>query len=472
MTPRGLLAACVLVATSAVTAAVANDAAEAAAWARRDEILKRIVAPDFPARDFLVTDYGAVGNARQDCREAFAKAIAVCAAAGGGRVVVPAGGVYYVDGPIHLQSNVNLHVAEGATVVFGVLVESYLPAVLTRFEGTMLYGHSPRIYARGATNVAITGKGTIDGNGRDTLAVTKDSTARGSSGELRKMGADGLPVAQRQFGANKWMRPSMIQFLECTNVLLEDVRVVDSPFWVIHPVFCRNVIVRRVTVDSHNGNNDGCDPDSSADMLIEDCVFRTGDDSIAIKSGRDQDGWKVGRPSENIVIRNVLMASRHSGLCIGSEMSGGVRNVFIEDCRIESVSSAFYFKGNLDRGGWIRDVWARRVKIQTAREAVVRFGTTYHGYRGGNFPPQFEHFHLADITCARAAVYGIFIDGAEGAPVRNVTFERVRIHEAMSPLWLRHATDLRFADVEINGQRLPETPALTPPGEVRASISP
>lgn len=463
---RGVAAIWLLLALTLPSLRAADDP-----WALREVVLKRIVAPTFPARDFVVTQYGASPLGRFDCREAFAKAIAECGAAGGGRVVVPGPGTYYVEGPIHLQSNVNLHVEAGATVVFGVMVEPYLPVVLTRFEGTMLYGHSPRIYARGATNVALTGKGTIDGNGRDTLAVMRDSKARDGSGTLRKMGADGVPVAERVFGEGKWMRPSMIQFLECTNVLIADVKIVDSPFWIIHPVLCRNVTVRGVTVESWNGNNDGCDPDSSVDVLIEDCVFRTGDDAIAIKSGRDQDGWKVGQAAENIVIRNVLMGSRHSGVCIGSEMSGGVRNVWVENCTVESASSAFYFKANLDRGGVVENIWARGMKVAKAREALVRFGTTYHGYRGGNFPPVFRNFHLTDLECEEAPAYGISLDGQPAAPIENVRLERVKIKRAREPLWLRHTQGLHFEDVEINGRKVPVNPPETPADATPVKIS-
>jgi polygalacturonase len=249
------------------------------------------------------------------------------------------------------------------------------------------------------------------------------------------------------------------------------LKFVDSPFWVLHPVLCRNVTVRGVTVDSWNGNNDGCDPDSCSDVLIEDCVFRTGDDSIAIKSGRDQDGWRVGRASENIVIRNVLLGSRHSGVCIGSEMSGGVRNVWVENCEMESVSSGFYFKANLDRGGLVENVWVRGVRVRKAREAVVRFGTSYHGYRGGQHPPRFENFQMEDVVCEESAGYGLFIEGVADAPIRDLRFERVRIDAAKAPLWLRHAQDVHFEDVRINGTVMPSAPAATPETELRLDIS-
>ncbi len=425
-------------------------------WAKAEEILGRIVPPTFPARDFPVTDFGAVGDDTTDCRAAFAAAIAACTGAGGGRVVVPPG-KFFCDGPIHLASRVNLHVGEGATIRFGAEPAKYLPVVLTRFEGTMLYGHSPRIYVRGATNVAITGRGMIDGNARETLALMKDSKERGGSGTLRKMGAEGVPVEQRVFGQGKWLRPSMVQPLECTNVLIEDVTLRDATFWVVHPVLCRNVTVRGITVDSMNGNNDGCDPDSCVDVLIENCTFRTGDDSIAIKSGRDQDGWRVGRPTENVVIRKVTMGSRHSGLCIGSEMSGGVRNVFMEDCTADAVSSALYFKGNVDRGGFVEHVRARRIAVKQVRDGLVRFDTTYRAQdiRGGTTAPKFWDFVIEDVTCVEARSFGLSIEGLPGAPIRDVTLRRVEVKRAAKPTRITETENVRLENVTINGLIVP-----------------
>lgn len=453
---KSYLAHIVLTAGLALAAIAPVQAFAPADAAEMQAILKRIVAPTFPNRDFRVVDFGAVGDGKTDCRAAIARAIAACTKAGGGRVVVPAG-VFFCDGPIHLASNVNLHLDEGATIKFGVDPERYLPPVLTRFEGTMLYGHSPRIYADGATNIAITGRGTLDGNGRATLDLMKHSTARGSSGVLRKMGATGVPVAERVFGAGKWMRPSMLQPFECTNVLIEGVTVRDSTFWCIHPVLCRNVTVRDVTVDSWNGNNDGCDPDSSRDVLIEDCTFHTGDDSIAIKSGRDQDGWRVGAPAENIVIRRVRMDSRHGGICIGSEMSGGVRNIFVEDCRGESLSNGLYFKANLDRGGGVEHVRVDGLHVARVRDALVRFSTSYPGYRGENHPPTFRDFVLENLSCGQSTGYAVFLEGVPAAPIRDVTLRHVEVASARAATWLRHTEGVRFEDVRVNGR--PVTPA-------------
>jgi polygalacturonase len=462
---------CVIVLSLTVTAvtAVAEPAASAD-WTEAKTILARIVPPQFPNHNFAVTDYGAKADGATDSSGAFAKAIEACAKAGGGRVVVPPG-TFLCDGPIHLQSNINLHVSEGATIKFGADPARYLPPVLTRFEGTLLMGHSPRIYAKGATNIAITGKGTIDGNARETFALLKSGAGRGNAGELRKMGAEGVAVEKRVFGEGRWLRPSTIQPFDCTNVLIEGITVRDSTFWVVHPVLCQNVTVRGIKVDSMNANNDGCDPDSCRDVLIENCDFHTGDDAIAIKSGRDQDGWKVGRASENIVIRHCIMRSKWSALCIGSEMSGGVRNVFMEDCQVAGAASAFYFKANLDRGGLVEHVRARHLSVDDVREPLIRFETSYHGWRGENHPPSFRDFVIEDLICQRAATYGIYVEGVEAAPIRDVVVRRVKIDKAQGAVWLKRAENVRFEDVKINGVEQSATPPTTPESEVKLKMS-
>jgi polygalacturonase len=468
--PLNSSAAIAVISFAALATAGSSAPAESSDWSEAATILARIVPPVFPKHDFNVTEFGAKGDGATDNRAAFAQAIAMCAKQGGGRVVVPPG-TFFCDGPIHLESNINLHVSEGATIKFGANPAQYLPPVLTRFEGTLLMGHSPRIYAKGATNIAITGNGVIDGNARDTFALFKTGKGRGNAGELRKMGAEGTPVEQRIFGEGRWLRPSTIQPFDCTNVLIEDVTVRDSTFWVVHPVLCRNITVRGIKVDSMNANNDGCDPDSCRDVLIENCDFHTGDDAIAIKSGRDQDGWKVGQPSENIVIRHCVMRSKWSALCIGSEMSGGVRNVFMEDCQVAGAASAFYFKANLDRGGLVEHVRARRLTVDDVREPLIRFETSYHGWRGENHPPSFRDFIIEDLTCHHAATYGIYIEGVESAPIRDVVVRRVTVDQAEGAVWLKRAENIHFEDVKINGAVQPMTPPETPESAVKLKMS-
>jgi polygalacturonase len=467
LAPLGLLVA------SAPIFAAESDAD----WAQMDEILKRIVAPTFPDKDFVITEYGAVGDGKKDCRPAITKAIEECSNAGGGRVVLPAG-TFLSNGPVHLKSNVNLHIAEGATLLFGTDEKDFLPVVLTRWEGILLYNYSPLIYAKDQENIAVTGKGTIDGNGAEGIrrkflaARTADNKAghEASRQELWRLGAAKTPVEKRVFGKGHFLRPGGVEPFECKNVLIEGVTLTNMPFWVVHPIFCTNVTVRDIRIESTTGNNDGVDPDSCKDVLIEGCYFKTGDDAIAIKSGRDQDGWTVGRPSENIVVRNCTFAGRLYGLAIGSEMSGGVRNVFVEDCKAVSGRAAIYTKGNLDRGGVVENVRVRRIQAEKMSEAAVRFESNYHGHRGEHHPPQFRNFVIEDVHCKSSNAYGVYIEGQPETPVTDVVLRNITVDEAKAPLWIHHIKNVRFENVKVNGQPLPETPPLTPKNEQKLNI--
>lgn len=445
-------------------------------WAEMHVILARIKAPVFPDRDFVITDYGAVAGGTVDARPAIVKALAACVAAGGGRVVIPAG-VFLTNGPVHLQSNVNLHVSAGATLKFGVNPQDYLPVVLTRWEGIMLYNYSPLIYAYKQTNIAVTGTGTIDGSGKEGFyqwvrlrGPNNESLHEASRQLLWKMGAAKAPLGERRFGEGHYLRPGGLEPVECTNVLIEGVTVTNMPFWTVHPVLSRNVTVRNIKVDSTTGNNDGVDPDSCTDVLIEGCHFKTGDDGIAIKSGRDQDGWTVGRPTENVVVRNCTFAGRLYGLAIGSEISGGVRNVFAQDCQAVAGRAAIYTKANLDRGGFVENVRVRRFTVANMTEAAIRFETNYHGHRGEHHPPAFRNFVIEDVTCAKSNAYAIYADGQPDSPVRDVILRRIRVDEAKVPLWIKHVENFRFEDVVVNGVALPAVPPLTPADEKKLPI--
>ncbi|HEX8098171.1 MAG TPA: glycoside hydrolase family 28 protein, partial [Pyrinomonadaceae bacterium] len=291
-----------------------NDPADP--WAQVPEILKRIKPPTFPKRDFDVTRYGAAGDGKTDCTESFRKAVEACNKAGGGRVVVPAG--VFLTGPIHLKSNVNLYVSKGATLKFSQDTSKYLPLVFTRFEGMELMNYSPFVYAFEQENVAVTGEGTLDGQsdgahwwpwkGNAEHGWKKgDPDQKRARKVLEEMVEKGTPVAERKFGEGSYLRPQFIQPYCCKNVLIEDVTIKNSPMWEINPVLCRNVTVRNVKIASHGPNNDGCDPESCADVLIKDCEFDTGDDCIAIKSGRNADGRRLNVPSESIVIQGCRM---------------------------------------------------------------------------------------------------------------------------------------------------------------------
>ena len=448
----------------------ANSSTKAATgdWAEAQTILSKISDPKIPAAQIDITTLGAVADGKTDSLPAIRKAIIQLSAAGGGHVIVPAG-TYFVNGPIKLESNIDLHLNAGSVLFFGPEPAPYLPVVLSRYEGTMYYGYSARITAKGATNVAITGNGMIDGNARGTFALMKGKSV-GSGGELRKDGADQVPIENRVFGEGKWLRPSFIEPVDCKNVLVEGVTLKDSTFWVVHPLFCENVTVRNVMVDSMNANNDGCDPDSSSDVLIEGCDFHTGDDSIAIKSGRDKDGRVVGRPTERIVIRHCLMRSRYSALCIGSEMSGDVRDIFMEDCKVTGSASAFYFKGNIDRGGIVEHVRARNITVDSVRESAIRFETSYHGNEGGHTPPTFRDFTIEDLACKNSDAYAVYVEGLDGVPIRDVTLRHITVDTAKAALWLKKAVNVRFEDVRVNSILFPLVPPDTDPSEKKLAV--
>ena len=412
--------------------------AEPAGWAQVPGILARIRAPVFPAHDFVITNYGAVADGRTDCTVAMGKAIAACNKAGGGRVVIPAG--EFLSGPIHLKSNVDLHLAATNSVLkFSTDPKAYLPAVFTRFEGMECWNYSPLIYAYGQENIAVTGEGTLDGQADVTHwwpwkgRESRGAEARPSAGaRLVKMVTDSTPVDQRRFGEGDNLRPSFIEPNHCCNILIEGVKIRRSPMWEIHPVLCSNVIVRGVDIVSHGPNNDGCDPESCRDVLIENCLFDTGDDCIAIKSGRNNDGRRVGVPSVNLVIRDCTMRDGHGGVTIGSEISGSCSNVFVENCSMDSTNldRAIRLKSNAVRGGVIQNVFARNVNVGSVADAVLQIDFLYEEGTNGIYKPVARNVALENITVAHTPRV-LNVRGFPGAEISNVriyhsTFKQIK----------------------------------------------
>ncbi len=429
------------------TASEAENPADRAWREEVPQILARIRPPQIPARTFAAEDFG---NLQADALRAIQAAIDTCHARGGGRVNVPTG-QYLVRGPLELRSYVRLHVPEGCTLRFSTNPDDYLPVVKVRWEGTVCYNYSPFVRAHGQQHIALTGQGTLDGQADQFWHAWKQKQ-KADQQQLRQMGHEGVPDSLRVFGAGHYLRPSLIEFFECTNILLEDLTVRGSPFWTVHPVFSRHITIRGLTIRKGTTNDDGIDPDSCEDVLIEDCDIRTDDDPISIKAGRDQDAWQ--RPgTRRVVVRNCTLQSFvGNALCIGSEMSGGVERVFFEDCRILSTPNAFNFKCNLDRGGHIRQVYIRRLAADTCRDHGLLFQMDYHGYRGGQFPPDYEDLFLQDITIKQVGKVGFQVNGVAGSPIRRVWLERITVGQVPQVADIRFVEGLRTYEVSVNGQ--------------------
>jgi polygalacturonase len=439
----GMVAACIAVFAGCATVSRSEDP-----WATVPDILKRIVPPEFPKRDFVVTGYGAVGDGVTDNTKAFQTAIAACAEAGGGRVVVPAGKFY--TGPIHLRSGVNLHLTAESEIIFSDKFEDYLPVVLVRVGGVELYNYSPLIYARDCVNIAITGPGKLNGNAEKWWDWKPKETRRGF-----EMGAQGVPVEQRVFGTPEdAIRPSFVSFVSCTNILLEDFTIGSGPNWTIHPIYCLNTTIRGVQVLTSGPNNDGIDPDSCRDMLIENCVFSTGDDCVVLKSGYNQDGWRVGRPTENVIMRNCFSRRGHGGLVIGSEMSGGVRNVFMENCEFEGTDRAVRIKSRADRGGVVERIYVRNLKVKDMRREVVIMNMDYGSDRSQiltNQPPVFRDIVIENIV-GEGAPTAILLTGMAESPIENIRFRNMTVKSTRGVV-ASHVTGLKFDNVQVTPTR-------------------
>ena len=421
-------------------------------WDALPAILARIKAPVFPDRDFSITDFGAQAGA--DSTDAIHAAIAACTKAGGGRVVVPAG--EWLTGAIRLKSNVNLHVAAGATLRWTFDLAKY-PVVFTRWEGVECMNYSAFIYAHGEENIAVTGTGTLDGGATwETWWAWNDKSKEGpvkqkpARDRLIEMGEKNVPVAERVFGEGGFLRPNFIQPYACKNILIEGVTILRSPMWEIHPVLSSNIIVRGVKINSHGPNNDGFDPESSRDILVEDTVFDTGDDCIAIKSGRNGDGRRVNVPSENIIIRNCVMKDGHGGVVLGSECTGGIRNVFIEDCEMDSpnLDRALRFKNNAVRGGILENVFMRHVKIGRVGEAVLTIDLLYEEGAKGAFQPIVRNVQLDHITSS-ASPRVMFIRGFEGATIDDIRISNSTFRGVTETEVVTHTGSVRLKNVTI-----------------------
>ncbi|RKD91092.1 glycoside hydrolase family 28 protein [Mangrovibacterium diazotrophicum] len=416
----------------------------------QEEILARISAPEFPENNFQITDFGATSDSLADCKPAIDKAIQACAEAGGGTVIIPAG-IWYVEGPIHFESNINLQIDEGATLRFSSNPASYLPVVATSWEGTLVYNYSPLIYAYGKENIAITGKGTIDGEGSKTFAGWHGQQ-KPDQLLSRDMNHQNTPVEERIFGEGHFLRPQLVQFYNCKNILVEGVKIEDSPFWCIHLLMCENATLRGLTYDAQNKNNDGIDPEYSRDILIENINFNNNDDNVAVKAGRDDEGRAMQRPSENIIIRNCHFKGLNA-VVMGSEMSSGVRNVFVENCDAAGYAQrGIYLKSNPDRGGEISNIFVKNVHLGEVKDCFM-VTSNYHN-EGTDFPTNIHSIYLENVSCKKAIKYGIYIKGHELKDVHDFVIKDFKVDSAGRGVHVEHAENIRFENVVVNNEEV------------------
>ncbi len=433
------------------------------------QIEKSIQQPVFAEKDFVITKYGAKTTASAAVNQkAINKAIATANKKGGGNVIIPAG--TFNTGAITLLSNVNLVVSEGATLHFAFEPKLY-PLVRTSWEGLGLWNYSPCIYAYKATNIGITGKGTIDGggnnetwwqwNGKDTFGykkgITQECQKHGSRAKLLKQAEDGVPFDERKYGMGQGLRPQLINFVRCETILIKDVKLYNSPFWVIHPLLSKNITVDGVYIWNEGPNGDGCDPEACENVLIQNTIFHTGDDCIAIKSGRNNDGRLWNQPSKNIIIRNCKMEDGHGGVVIGSEISGGCENVYAENCHMDSpnLERVLRIKTNNCRGGLIQNINMRNITVGQCKEAVVKINLDYEPkevcYRG--FEPAVHNVNVENVTSNKSE-YGVLVIGLNNVEnVYDINIKNCKFNGVYKkPVEITGKTrDIKFENLFING---------------------
>ena len=411
------------------------------------EIINSIQLPQIP--DYEIRLQVSSGN---DIREEIQQAIAACSQQGGGKIIIPPG-VFRCNGPIHLASRIELHFQEGCFLKFSPNPELYLPQVQTRWEGVELWNYSPMIYGNGLSDVAITGKGIISGGSE--IRLTWKELQRETQQRVRRLEEEHIPVEKRVFGPGDHLRPALLQLMNSERILFEDFSLVDNAFWMIHPVYCKDITIRRLNLDCMLINNDGIDLDSCERVLVEDSVFRNGDDAVVIKSGRDQDGLRVGRPTRKVVIRNCVFAEVLHGFAIGSELSGGAEDIFVQNITMKKVLyEALSFKSTCGRGGVIKNIEISDITVEHAGNHLVCMDNNYQKERHGDAITLFKNITIRNLSC-RYAKNAFRLFGKEELPFENINLQNVTIDKADTLYSAdEYASDVHFENVSANGTKL------------------
>ncbi len=443
--------------------------------------MPQLTRPAIPDRSVHIVDFGAQPGAGQDNTKAIRDAVEACAAQGGGSVVIPAG--EWHTGPIHYRNNINLHLAQGAELHFLPDASLYLPAVHVRYIGTECMGFSPMLYAYRCTNIALTGHGKLYGPGHDGQGkrgwcpwrLSRDQLAaaagvkRGTPGDYTWLQGERLmedfsklipDIAKRDGAGSYAIDPSFFQPMFCENVLVEDIMVArNGPFWTIHPTFCRNVIVRRVALYTRGAATDTINLDSCENALVEYCDLVSGDDLLAMKSGQDDDAWRANRPTRNVVVRRVNGMYAHTGgFSIGSELSGGVENVYYHDCVVNGPNP-IRIKSRPGRGGVIRNITFERIRVGVP-------ATPHTGWPMPDYPAYEPCDELIEIS-NNYVVKRMQIDRSKVTEVRDITIRDISATSVRTGV--RVSNSKTFANIAINNVRIDQ--ALNGPGGVGSAAT-
>ena len=452
--------------------------------------MPEVQLPSIPGREVVLTDFGAVGDGVTLCTEAFSRAFEVLEKQGGGRLVVPDG--IWFTGPVGLKSHTELHLSDNAVIVFSADQDLY-PIIQTNFEGLDMKRCLSPIHAEGATDIAITGKGTIDGNGTPWRELKKRKVgddiwkptvkeggvlsddgqtwypdqgykkARLTAGSLNKQ-ADSLDLQE----IKTFLRPVLVSLRNCERVLLEDATFQNSPAWNIHPLWCKHVTVKNIQVRNphYSTNGDGIDIEACENVHVSGSSFDVGDDAICIKSGKDEDGRRYGIPCQNLVIENCTVYHGHGGFVIGSEMSGGARNILVRGCRFMGTDVGLRFKSTRGRGGVVRDIWCRDIYMKDITSYGVIFNLYYAGVAESDkgedgkedllpvdeTTPEFKDIHFDHIVCSGAG-QAIYINGLPELPIRGLDFHN-SVFTAQKGAEVHYAENVSFENVTVNGKAL------------------
>jgi len=410
-----------------------------------------VIPPVFSDRTYNIIDYGAREQDGPSFSEAVKGAIEACNAAGGGKVSVPPG-VWHTAGPIHLKSNVRLHVERGADIFFSTEPSAYLPPVFVRWAGIEMYNYSPLIYARDCENIALTGRGRLVGQGAPWwVYFLEDSEA---SAAAYAAWVDNFTPVEKRDGTkmDHVFRPQFFQPINCRNILIEDITFESGPFWTIDLVYCENVLARRIKVFTIGPNGDGICADSSRNLIVERSFFSTEDDAVAFHTGVNDDGRRVNKPSENVIVRhNRFSGGYWGGFALGSLTTAGIRNVLYHDNHHADMNHAFYFKSTLGRGGIVENIHITNVKATRMYMDTMTFTTSYSAWFGGNTGaiPTFRDIFIKGLHADNSGIT-VNMSGLPFRPIENLVLEDVSIINASSGAAIANVRDLRAKKLRIS----------------------